>query len=81
MAKQHVAYSKGTPITSNTDSITVEGHKGKWYVINEAVHDGRTVYLLEHETYGDEVPGIAVDTDGKVVCEEIYDDFPECLDY
>jgi hypothetical protein len=81
MARQFVTYTKGVPITSNTDSITVEGHIGTWYAINETVHNGRKIFLLEHEEQGDEAYGIAVDENGNVVCEEITDDFPECLDY
>jgi hypothetical protein len=81
MARKFIPYSKGKPITANTDKISVEGHIGKWYVINETVHNGKTVFLLEHEEYGDEVSAIAVDVDCNIVCEDIYDDFPECLDY
>jgi len=81
MARQFTAFSAGKPITSNTDGITVEGHSGTWYVINEAVHNGKNIFLLEHEEHGDDAPGIAVDVDCNIVCEDIYDDFPECLDY
>ena len=80
MKKQYVKYVEGTPITSNTDSITVKGHDGTWYVINETVHKGRKVFLLEHEDYGDESFCIAVDENNNIICEEITDDFPECLD-
>jgi len=31
--------------------------------------------------YGDESFYIAVDENNNIVCEEITDDFPECLDY
>jgi len=79
MARTFIPYSAGTPITTNTDGIGVKGHIGTWYVVNETVHNGKTVFLLEHEEHGDEVPGIAVDADCNIMCENIYDDFPECL--
>jgi hypothetical protein len=81
LKKQYKPYIKGQNITINTDNIKIEGHVGRWYVIDETVNNGRKVFLLEHETYGDDVAHIAVDIHGKIVCEEIYDDFPECLDY
>ena len=81
MAMQFITHSAGNPITANTGGISVEGHTGKWYVINETVYNDKKVFLLEHEEYGDEVPGIAVDIDCNIVCDGIYDDFPECLDY
>ena len=81
MARQFVPDSTGKPITVNTSGITVKGYTGTWYVINEAVHNGNAVFLLEHEEHGDEVSGIAVDAECNIVCEAIYDDFPECLDY
>jgi len=81
MARTFIPYSAGTPITANTDGISVKGHIGTWYVVNETVHNGNTVFLLEHEEHGDEAPGIAVDADCNIICEDIYDDFPVCLGY
>ena len=81
MARQFTAFLAGTPITANTDGITVEGHTGTWYVINETVHNGRPIFLLEHEEHGDDALGIVVYADCNIVCEDVYDDFPECLDY
>jgi hypothetical protein len=81
MVKKYTKYIPGQPITSNTDGIVVKGHAGKWYVINETTHKGRKVFLLEHESYGDNAAYIAVDASGNVVCEDIYDNFPACLDY
>jgi len=80
MAKKYVNHVKGQPITRNTDNIRVEGRIGTWYVIDETYHRGCKIFLLEHEIYGDEAACIAVDKNGKVVCEDIYDDFPDCLD-
>ena len=81
MVKEYINHVPGQLITRNTDKIKIQGHVGKWYVIDETTHKGRLIFLLQHETYGDDAAHIAVDENGKVVCEEIYDDFPECLDY
>ena len=81
MVKNYVKYKQGDPITINTTDIILPTHRGKWYAIDSVTHNGREVFLLEHEIYGDEAYGVAVDAQGNVVCEEITDDFPECLDY
>ena len=81
MVKKYKNHIMGRPITSNTDSIAVDGHVGKWYVIDETTHKGRKIFLLEHELYGDDTAHIAVNANGNVVCDGIYDDFPACLNY
>jgi hypothetical protein len=81
MDKEYSKYIANQPITSDTGGITVKGHVGKWYVINETTHDGRKVFLLEHESYGDDAACIAVDANGNIVCEDKYDDFHDFLEY
>jgi len=60
------------------EGIKVEGHRGTWYVIDEAEYDGQTLYLLEHETYGDEAANIIVDADQNLVLEDVWNGW---LDY
>ena len=65
------------------EGIKVEGHKGTWYVVDEAVYEGRQMYMLEHETYGDGVAWIIVDSDLNIVLEDVYDgwsDLEEAID-
>lgn len=65
------------------EGIKVEGHRGTWYVIDEAEYEGRTLYLLEHETYGDEAASIIIDSDGEVVLEDVWNgwlDYEEATD-
>ncbi|MGL4999350.1 MAG: hypothetical protein ACRC5T_10305, partial [Cetobacterium sp.] len=52
--------------------IKVDGRKGKWYVIDKRVvkdMNGRikTVFMLEHEFYGDEAEWIFVDSYAKEI--------------
>ena len=72
----------GTPITANpySDNITIEGHSGTWYVIDVTNRYGKEIFLLEHEDYGDEAAHLAVDSNGTVLCEDIYDDWKEALE-
>ena len=43
------------------ENIIIEGHIGTWYIVDESEYKGRTVYLLEHEEFGDMAPCIIVD--------------------
>jgi hypothetical protein len=60
-------------IDRSSGGISLPGRIGTWYVIDETVHLGRTVFLVEHETFGDETEALAVLEDGTVVCDGIYD--------
>lgn len=62
------------------EGIRVEGHRGTWYVIDEGYHNGRKVYLLEHETYGDEAASVIVDSKGNLLLEDVWNGLEE-LDY
>lgn len=55
------------------EGIKVEGHRGTWYVIDEGYYNGEKVYLLEHEKHGEEVPSIIVNSDLKIIMEEVTD--------
>ena len=54
------------------EGIRVKGHRGTWYVIDEREYDGRTLYLVEHEDYGDEAASLIIDEDFNLVAEEIW---------
>lgn len=76
-------------IARNSDHITVEGHVGTWYVIDEGWYrltpdvDGKPktldahVFLLEHEKYGDEAACIIVDENGALVLEDVWNGFED----
>jgi len=52
--KTYEHFEANKPITINTDHIIINNHRGKWYAIDETIYNSEKVYLLEHETYGDE---------------------------
>lgn len=62
------------------DGIRVMGHRGKWYVIDEREYDGRMLYLVEHETYGDEAASLIIDEDFNLIAEDIWNGW-EDYDY
>ena len=58
-------------------NITVEGHIGTWYAIDETEVNGEKCFLLEHEEYGDEAACVAVNEQGKLVAEDLWNGFDE----
>lgn len=68
-------------ITMASDKITVNQHIGTWYPIDMQEIDGRTYFLLEHETYGSDAAGVIVDEKGVLYAQEIFDGFtPEVIE-
>lgn len=61
----------------NMKNIKIEGHRGTWYVVNYRVTATGVLYLLEHETYGDEAPSLIVNEMGKVLMEDVWDGFSD----
>jgi hypothetical protein len=59
------------------DGIKVAGHVGTWYVIDEAEYDGKMLYLLEHEEYGDEAASVIIDAAGNLVLEDVWNGFSD----
>jgi len=63
------------------DNIKVEGHKGTWYKIGHTRKASKTFYLLEHEIYGEDANHIAVDSEGKLILEDITDGMTELREF
>lgn len=58
-------------ITNQTRGIAVEGHFGTWHTVEAKEIAGETFFRMEHDEYGDSVAGIIVNTDGKLVAEDL----------
>ena len=67
-------------ITKNSDNITIETHIGTWYAIDSSTFRGATVFLLEHEDYGDEAAALIVDTHGNIILEDVWNGFGDLCD-
>lgn len=71
-------------ITKKSDNIAVEGHIGTWYVVDAAVYRkgsvAKTVYLLEHEDYGDEAACLIVDENATLIMEGVWNGFGDLED-
>ena len=64
-------------IHGDSDCITVEGHIGTWYAVDETEVGGEKFFLLEHEEHGDMAACVAVNEQGKLVAEDLWNGFDE----
>ena len=64
-------------IHGDSDHITVEGHIGTWYAIDGTEIGGEKFFLLEHEEHGDMAACVAVNEQGKLVAEDLWNGFDE----
>ena len=68
---------KTTFIHGDSYHIAVEGHIGTWYAIDETEVGDEKFFLLEHEEHGDMAACVAVNEQGKLVAEELWNGFDE----
>lgn len=59
------------------DKIKIKGHIGTWYVIDETYFNGKKLYLLEHEIYGDEAAELIVDENLYIVMDDVWNGFSD----
>lgn len=64
-------------VDENTSGLKVPGYVGTWHTISKAEVPGQTYYLMEHDKFGDETAAIIVDSQGKLILEEIWNGFDE----
>lgn len=64
--------TEDTVITENSDEIIIDGYEGTWYVVDTETVDGKELFLLENEEYGDETFGIIIDKDRNVLVGEAW---------
>ena len=54
-----------------------QGHIGTWYAVDETEVGGEKFFLLEHEEHGDMAACVAVNEQGKLVAEDLWNGFDE----
>lgn len=64
-------------VDMKTSGLSVEGHVGAWHAIDFKQIDGGNYFLMEHDTYGEDAAGIIVNSEGKMVLDEIFNGFDE----
>ncbi len=64
-------------ITERSFRVELDGYSGAWNVIENAEIDGRELFMLENDYYGDSVAYIVADKDGNIVDNNVWGDFEE----
>lgn len=74
-----------TPITRNSIDLSIEGHEGFWYVIDQKfvgpTFAPRTIFLLEHQDHGDEAACLIVDEVGSIILDDVHNGFEDLYDF
>lgn len=72
-------------VSETTEHIKVKGHIGLWYVIDRKYYENiGTLYLCEHETYGDETACVIIDKDYNLIIDDVwngFDDYEEAIEW
>lgn len=79
VCKDHVAYfsgfvrlnTSGTLISMETANYTFDDRKGTWMATDFVIIDGKQYFLLEHEKYGRQAPGVILDAYGKLIVDKV----------
>lgn len=62
-------------------NIKIEGHRGTWSVIDSigarVKGEKKRLYLLEHETYGEDAPSLIVDDKLNIIMDDVYNGFDD----
>ncbi len=64
-------------LTQDSEKISVRGHIGTWYVIDQLSDERGHFFLLEHERYGDEAASLIVNENGFLVVDDVYNGFSD----
>ena len=59
------------------DNIRINGDVGTWYIIDEKEYKDKTLYLLEHEDFGDEAGCLIIDKNYNVVMDDVWNGFDD----
>ncbi|WP_313527654.1 YodL domain-containing protein [Anaerotignum sp.] len=78
--EQAPTHDKGK-IIEGSSNIEVEGHIGTWYVIDTDKINDTAYFLLEHEEHGDEAACVIVDSDGKLVLDDVWNGFDDLKEH
>lgn len=77
LAVQKAKKSFESEISSDSDALIIDGYEGTWYVVDTEIVDGKELFLLENEEYGDETFGIIIDKDRNVLVDEAWNGFSD----
>lgn len=69
--------TSGALIFMDTTNYHFEDRKGSWMTTDYIIIDGKQFFLLEHEKYGKQAPGVILDAYGKIMADKVEHGFDE----
>lgn len=63
------------------ENISLKGHVGTWYVIDNFCYKGVSYYLLEHEQHGDLTSQKIVDDKLNIIVDDSYNGKLDLIEY
>lgn len=64
-------------LTPESVGIRLKNHVGTWYAIATRNINGKDLFLLESEQYGDEAACVITDKEGNIVLDDVSNGFLE----
>ena len=64
-------------VDTESTGLKIDGHIGTWYAIGTATYNGKNVYLLEHEAFGDEAACLIIDENLDVLLDDVWNGFED----
>ena len=61
----------------DTTNYHFEDRNGSWMATDYIIIDGKQFFLMEHEKYGRQVPGVILDAYGKIIADKVRNGFDE----
>lgn len=69
--------TSGALIFMDTTNYHFEDRNGSWMATDYIIIDGKQFFLMEHEKYGRQVPGVILDAYGKIIADKVRHGFDE----
>jgi hypothetical protein len=74
---------------NKSTNIKVEGHRGKWYVVDAQTYTIQsdkspttlTLFLVEHQIHGDEAACLILMEDGTLFIDDVWNGWDELEEY
>ena len=63
------------------EHIKIQGHIGRWYEIDSTEIDGKKIYLMEHETYGDMTACCIIVDDNTLILDDVWNGFDDLEEF
>lgn len=71
--------SSGALISYDTTDFHIEGKEGSWLAYDSIIIEGQEFFLMEHTVYGAQAANVVLDSEGKLVADNVFHGFDETV--